>query len=74
MTGRINTSAIEIVGRVDGLVRYDIAGWAWRPDAPDRTVIVAVVADGRVLARTKPSTSGPILKPQENGAAGVLFE
>jgi cephalosporin hydroxylase len=53
MTGRINTSAIEIEGRVDGLVRYDIAGWAWRPDAPDRTVIVAVVADGRVLARTQ---------------------
>ena len=61
-----------VEGHVDRMTRYEAVGWAWFPTAPEQTLRIEAVLDGKVIGRALADQPRPDLAKYGKGT-GTLW-
>ena len=63
-----------VEGHIDVLTRWDAAGWAWIPSAPDQPVQIEAILDGKVIGRALADQPRPDLLKHGKGSGLYGFK
>ena len=63
-----------VEGHVDRMTRYEAVGWAWFPTAPEQTLRIEAVLDGKVIGRALAYQPRPDLAKYGKGTGLYGFE
>ena len=60
-------------GYIDNLTRWGATGWAWMPKAPEQSVLIEAIVDGRVIGRARASEPRADLAKHGKGTGDYGF-
>jgi cephalosporin hydroxylase len=63
-----------VEGMLDGIAGDRVVGWAWHPNQPQRTALVELVANNRVIATTSAAFTRPDLTVANKRDGACAFE